>query len=108
MPMEYIVSSLRIAVVTCMDDEGELEECLAQLVQLEEDRFITGFHQHVEKDRQKSWHDRHIKKKNFQKGYMVVMYASKFTKHPGKLQMHWLGLYVINSIIMRDAVHLQQ
>ena len=57
MPMEYIVPILRIAEVTCMDDEATLEEKLALLVQLEEDCFVRGFHQHVEKDRQKSWHD---------------------------------------------------
>ena len=56
-PMEYIVPSLRIAAVTGMDDEGALEECLNQLVQIEEARFIAGFHQHVGKDRQKAWHD---------------------------------------------------
>ena len=32
MPMEYIDPSLCIATMTGMDDEGELEECLAQLV----------------------------------------------------------------------------
>ena len=50
-PMDYIVPSLRIATKIGMDDEGELEEFLAQLVQLEEDRFITGIHQCIEKDR---------------------------------------------------------
>ena len=54
MPMEYIVPSLRIAVVTCMDDGVMLEECATQLIQLEEDHFIAGFHQRVEKDRQKA------------------------------------------------------
>ena len=44
MPMEYIIPSLRITVTTWMDDEGALEERLAQLVQLEEDRFVIGFH----------------------------------------------------------------
>ena len=56
-------SSLHNATMTCMEDEEELEERIAQLIQLEEDRFIAGFHQKVAKDRQKAWHDRHIKKK---------------------------------------------
>ena len=50
MPMEYIVPSLCITTMTWMDDQGALEEHLAQLVQLEEDQFIVGFHQCVEKD----------------------------------------------------------
>ena len=52
MPMEYIVPSLRIAAMMGMGDEATLEERVAQLIQLEEDRFIIVFHQHVEKDRQ--------------------------------------------------------
>ena len=49
MPMEYIFPSLRILAMIGMDGKGELEEHLAQLVQLEENRFIIGFHQRVEK-----------------------------------------------------------
>ena len=62
-PIEYIVPSLRIVVVTSMDDAVALEEHAAQLIQLEEDCFIAGFHQQVVKDRQKAWHDHHIKHK---------------------------------------------
>ena len=50
MPMEYIVPSLRIVTATGMDDEAVLKECIAQLIQLEEDHFIARFHHHVEKD----------------------------------------------------------
>ena len=49
MPMEYIVPNLCIAAVPGMDDEAALEERVAQLIQLEEDRFIASFHQRVEK-----------------------------------------------------------
>ena len=83
--MEYIVPNMRIAVVTSINDEAEVEECVAQLIQLEQDHFIAGFHQHIEKDRQKAWHDRHIKNKQFQQGYLVLLYDSKFMKHLGKL-----------------------
>ena len=51
MPMEYIVPSLWITIATCMDDAEALEEHIVQLVQLEEDLFVAGFHQCVEKDR---------------------------------------------------------
>ena len=65
--MEYIIPSLRIAKATDMDDVEALEEHITQLIQLEEDHFIAGFHQQVVKDRQKVWHDRHIKNKPFRK-----------------------------------------
>ena len=32
----------------------------------------------------------------------------KLIKHPGKLQMHWLGPYLVQSITFRDAIKLQQ
>ena len=66
MPMEYIVPSLRISAFTEMDDPDMMKERLAKILELEEDRFIAGFQQQVQKAREKAWHDRHIKKKQFQ------------------------------------------
>ena len=34
----------------------------------------------------------------------MLLYDSKFIKHPGKLQMHRLGLYIIHSITQRSLV----
>jgi hypothetical protein len=48
-PMEYLVPSLRIAAFTGMDDTDDVQDRLAQLLELEEDRFIAGFHQQVQK-----------------------------------------------------------
>jgi hypothetical protein len=45
--MEYLVPILRITTFTDMDDTSVVQEMLAQLVELEEDRFIAGFHQQV-------------------------------------------------------------
>lgn len=49
MPMEYIVPSLRIVAITCMSDREPLEERLVQLEELEEERFLVGFHQQAQK-----------------------------------------------------------
>ena len=38
----------------------------------------------------------------------MLLYDNKFMKHLGKLQMHWLGPYLINSITSGGAVQLQQ
>ena len=73
-PMEYLVPRLRIVAFTDMDDTGVVRERLAQLVELEEDRFIAGFHQQIQKGREKSYHDRHIKKKEFKQGDLVLVY----------------------------------
>ena len=65
MPMKYIVPSLRVATITKMIDVDDVEDRLVQLIHLEEERFVAGFHQNVEKKRQKVWNDRHIERKYF-------------------------------------------
>lgn len=65
-----------------------LKKRIEELLELEEDRFLAGSHQQVQKERQKAWHDKHIKKKEFQPGEMVLMYDNKFLQHPGKLHMY--------------------
>ena len=94
-PMEYLVPSLRIVAFTNMDDTGIVRERLAQLVELEEDRFIAGFHQQVQKEWETAYHDRNIKKKTFKQGDLVLVYDNKFIKHPGKFKTHWIRPYEI-------------
>jgi hypothetical protein len=65
------------------------------LIELEEDRFIAEFHQQVQKEREKVYHDMHIKKKAFKQGDIVLVYDSKFIKHLGRFRMHWLVPYEI-------------
>ena len=38
----------------------------------------------------------------------MLLYDIKFIKHPGKLQIHWLGPYLVHSITTGGAVQLQQ
>jgi hypothetical protein len=106
-PMEYLVPSLRIVAFTDMDDPGTIQERLARLVELEEDILIVGFHQPVQKEREKAYHDRHIKKKAFKQGDLVLVYNNKFIKHPGKFRTHCLGPYEISHIIEGGVVQLK-
>ena len=78
-----------------MDDTGIIQERLARLVELEEDQFIAGFHQQVQKEREKAYHDRHIKKKAFKQGDLALVYDNKFMKHTVKFKTHWLGPYEV-------------
>ena len=93
--MEYIVPSLKIATLTDMGDIETMNERLLHLVGLEEDHFIARFHQQVQKEREKAWHDKHIKHKTFKIGDLVLLYDSKFMKFLGKFCMHWLGPYQV-------------
>jgi hypothetical protein len=99
MPMEFILPSLHIDEITDLSDPGTINERLAQLVQLEEDQFVLGFHQQVHKERKKAWNDRHIKHKKFQVGDLILLYDVKFMQHLWKFRMHWLGPYVIQHVI---------
>jgi hypothetical protein len=40
----------------------------------------------------------HIKTKTFVQGDQVLLYDSKYQKHLGKLQMHWLGPFIFVEI----------
>ena len=44
MPMEYIIPNLKIATLTDLADEEIVEGRLLHLLELEEDRFVAGFH----------------------------------------------------------------
>jgi hypothetical protein len=74
---------------------------------MEEDWTLSGFHQEVHKAREKYWHDKHIKRKSFKEGDLVLVYASKFIHHPRKFKMHWLGPYEVKTIIERGFVQLK-
>ena len=87
-----------------MVDRETLEEWLAQLMEMEEDQFLVGFHQKVQKEREKAWHDRHTKLCTFNMNDLVLLYDSKFKKFPGKFQMHGLGSYVVKEIMDDGAV----
>jgi hypothetical protein len=75
---------------------------------MEEDWILERFHQQVKKSREKSWHDKHIKKKNFKEGDLVLMYDSKSIQHPGKLRMHWLGPYEVKTVTDRGDERLRR
>jgi len=81
---EYIVPNLRIAVVTGMSDREALEERLVQLEELEEERFLAGFHLQVQKQCKKAWHDCNIKLCMFKINDLVLLYDNKFEKLHGK------------------------
>jgi hypothetical protein len=105
-PMEYLAPGLRIVSFTDMDDTSIVRERLAQLVELEEDKFISGFHQQVQKEREKAYHDRNIKKKAFKQGDLVLVYDSKFIKHPRKFRMHWFRPYEVAYVTEGGFVQL--
>jgi hypothetical protein len=61
MLMEFIVPSMRIVALIELINSSALEIILLDLVELEEDWFVTVLHQQIHKTHTKAWHDKHIK-----------------------------------------------
>jgi hypothetical protein len=55
-PLDYLIWSLCSATITDMIEKGTMNEWLVELMELEEYRIITSFHQEVHKTKDKSWH----------------------------------------------------
>jgi hypothetical protein len=72
--LEFLIPILRIAAIKQIIERGAVQETLNQLLSMEKERILAGFHQQVQKERDKSWHDRHIKKKTFKEGDLVLLY----------------------------------
>jgi hypothetical protein len=106
-PLEFIVPILRVATITQMIERGTVQERLNHLMTMEEERILEGFNQKFQKERDKYFHDRHIKKKTFKEGDLILMYDNKSFQHPGKIRMHWLGLYEVKYITDGGDVHLR-
>ena len=77
-------------------------------MQSEEECFSAGYHQNVEKEWQKVWHDRHLKNKKFKVEGLVLLYESKFLKNPDKIKTHWLGPYVVIQITKGGTLQLDK
>jgi hypothetical protein len=56
-PLEFMVPSMRIAEITNVTKRGAIQERLIQLMEMEEDKILEGFHQEVQIAREKGWHD---------------------------------------------------
>jgi hypothetical protein len=106
-PLEFLEPSLRLAAITNMTEKCAVKEILNQLMEMEEDRILVGFHQEVKKSRDNAWHDRHIKRKSFKEGDLVFLYDSKFFQHHGKFRMHWIGPYEVNTVTDGGFVQLK-
>jgi len=107
-PAKFTTPSLYIGHVTHMSEEESIAQRLIELQEIEETRFLADFHQSVDKARQKTWHDRHIKTKVFVQGDKVLLYDIRYQKHPGNLRMHWLGPLIVSEIRPFRAVRLAQ
>jgi hypothetical protein len=62
-PLHFCANAGRITFILEFDHILNMRQHLYQVNQLEEERMLSQQHQEAQKNKQKSWHDRHIKKK---------------------------------------------
>jgi hypothetical protein len=46
-PLEFMLPILRVGTITNMSERGTIHERLSQLMEMEEDKILAGFHQEV-------------------------------------------------------------
>jgi hypothetical protein len=105
-PIEFEIKTLRMAQEIGLDLTEAHTQRLQQLNELDEARLFSLQCTTVIQQQRASWHDKHIKKKSFQKGDWVLLYDSRFQDFPGKLQTRWLGPYEIKEVHDNGTVTL--
>jgi hypothetical protein len=50
----FLVPTLQVVVITNMTEKGTINERLNKIMEMEEGRILEGFHQEVEKERDKA------------------------------------------------------
>ena len=84
-PVDFFAPSLCIAMAKNMTDNESLQNRLNELMELEEDRILAMFSQQMETHKKQYWHYRNIRKRELKPGSLVLLYESRYIKHPCKL-----------------------
>ena len=91
-PLEFMVPNLRIAMEHDLDYSRILRVRLQKPLSLDEMRQKAFWSQKVVHNRRKSWHDRQIKVRKFNKGDLVLLYQSRLgPKKPNLGHTWWTG-----------------
>lgn len=89
--LNFVVPRFFISIYTRMIDDKSLQNRMNELMELEENRLLTGFIQLIKKNMQKEFHDRNINTKLLERNTLLIIYDSKFFKNIWKLQMRCFG-----------------
>ena len=79
---------------------------LLQLNELEELRMNAYENAKLYKDRTKLWHDKHLSKKEFREGELVLLYNSRLRLFPEKLKSSWSGPFTVIKVYPHGAVDI--
>ena len=106
MPLEFMVPSLRIAVDHDLDYNAVLRARLEKLMTLDEQRQRAVWCQQIVQNRRKTWHDKHIKPREYKKGDLVLLYQSRMGPKKPNLTIAWAGPYQIDWVYTNGSVKL--
>ena len=82
------------------------EKRLLQLNELDELRMNAYENAKLYKDHTKLWHDKHLIKKEFHEGELVLLFNSRLKLFPGKLKSRWSGPFKVVKVYPHGAVDI--
>ena len=81
-----------------MDNKMAGDKRMMQLSELEEFRNEAYENAKIYKEKTKSWHNKHIARKEFDPGQRVLLFNSWLKLFPGKLKSSWLGPFTVTQV----------
>jgi hypothetical protein len=87
-------------------DESK-QQRLLQLNELDETRQEALQRTTLIQEQRTKWHDKYLKKKNFQQGDWDLLYDNRFKNFKGKLTTHWMGPYEIDTIYDNGSIRIK-
>jgi hypothetical protein len=90
-----------------MDMKKSGEQRKLQICELDELRLDAYESSRIYKEKQKKVHDRHILRRKFQQGELVLVYDSKFHLFPGKFKSRWYGPCTVRRVMENGAIEVQ-
>ena len=105
-PLEFMVPSLRMAVDYDLDYNEVLRSRLDKLLTLDEHRQRAIWSQQIVQNCRKTWFDKKIKVREFQKGDLVLLYQSRLGPKKPNLKIAWAGPYQIEWVYTNGNVKL--
>jgi hypothetical protein len=89
-----------------LDFEAAGKQRKLQLCLLEELRLDAYESSRIYKEKTKKWHDRHIMRRDFHPGQLVLVYNSRLHLFPGKFKSRWSGPYTVRKVLASGAVEV--
>ena len=77
------------------------------MCELDELRLDSYESARIYKEKTKKWHDKHILRKEFSPGQLVLIYDSRFHLFPGKFKSRWFGPCIVKKVMSNGALEVQ-